>query len=113
MTAYKGEIWLANLNPVKKSNEVGKIRPVLVFQNNDLNESDYPTTIIFPLTTVLIDGAEPLRLRVIKRENLKKDSDLLVAQIRAIDNSRLIEKLAILKEQELLKVKNLLNEIMN
>ncbi len=113
MTAYKGEIWLANLNPVKKSNEVGKIRPVLVFQNNDLNESDYPTTIILPLTTVLIDGAEPLRLRVIKRENLKKDSDLLVAQIRAIDNSRLIEKLAILKEEELLKVKSLLNEIMN
>ena len=105
MTAYKGEIWLANLNPVKKSNEVGKIRPVLVFQNNDLNESNYPTTIILPLTTVLIDNAEPLRLRIVKRENLKKDSDLLLAQIRAID------KLAILKEEELFKVKNLLNEI--
>ena len=113
MTAYKGEIWLANLNPVKKSNEVGKTRPVLVFQNNDLNESSYPTTIILPLTTVLIDNAEPLRLRVLKRENLKKDSDLLLAQIRAIDNSRLIEKLAILKEEELLKVKSLLNEIIN
>ena len=113
MTAYKGEIWLANLNPVKKSNEVGKTRPVLVFQSNDLNESSYPTTIILPLTTVLIDNAEPLRLRVLKREKLKKNSDLLLAQIRAIDNSRLIEKLAILKEEELLKVKSLLNEIMS
>ena len=113
MTAYRGEVWLANLNPVKKSNEVGKIRPVLVFQNNDLNESSYPTTIILPLTTVLIDSAEPLRLRVPKRENLKKDSDLLLAQIRTIDSSRLIEKLAILTEEELSKVKSLLNEIMN
>lgn len=48
MTAYRGEIWLANLNPVKKNNEVGKVRPVLIFQNDDLNESQYPTTIILP-----------------------------------------------------------------
>ncbi len=36
--------------------EVGKIRPVLIFQNNDLNESSYPTTMVIPLTTVLIDN---------------------------------------------------------
>jgi len=53
----KGEIWIANLNPVKKNNEVGKIRPVLIFQTNDLNQSDYPTTIVIPLTTSLIDDA--------------------------------------------------------
>ncbi|MBL0703391.1 MAG: type II toxin-antitoxin system PemK/MazF family toxin [Sulfurospirillum sp.] len=113
MTVYKAEIWLANLNPIKKSNEVGKIRPVLIFQNNDLNESSYPTTMVIPLTTVLIDNAEPLRLRVLKKENLKKDSDLLLTQIRAIDNSRFIEKLTTLKEEEILKVKSLLDEVMH
>lgn len=39
----KGEIWLVNLNPIKKNNEMGKVRPVLVYQNDELNHSDYPS----------------------------------------------------------------------
>ncbi|MFW3326874.1 type II toxin-antitoxin system PemK/MazF family toxin, partial [Aliarcobacter butzleri] len=35
MMVSKGEIWLANLNPSKKSNEMGKVRPVLVYQNDE------------------------------------------------------------------------------
>jgi mRNA interferase MazF len=112
MTAYKGEIWLANLNPMKKANEIAKVRPVLVFQNNVLNISEYPTTIIFPLTTFLIDDSEPLRFRVKKRDKLENDSDLLIANIRAIDNSRFIEKIAELDETELSKIKELLDEIL-
>lgn len=99
MKAYRGEIWLANLNPVKKSNEIGKIRPVLIYQNNELNLNDYPTTIIIPLSTYLIDDSEPIRLRINKREELEKDSDLVITQIRVIDNSRLIKKLASLDEK--------------
>ncbi len=113
MTAYRGEIWLINLNPVKKSNEVGKIRPALVMQNNELNAGAYPTTIILPLTTSLIDDAEPLRYRVSKREELEKDSDILITNIRAIDNRRFIEKLASLTNKELSFVKNLLDEVLS
>ena len=112
MTAYKGEIWLANMNPVKQNNEIGKIRPVLIFQNNDLNESSYPTSVIIPLTTALIDDAQPLRMRIGKRDNLKEDSDLLIAQIRAVDNNRLIEKLSVLNQQELKTVKEFLDEVL-
>lgn len=32
MMVYRGEIWLVNLNPVKKSNEMGKVRPAVVFK---------------------------------------------------------------------------------
>ena len=112
MTAYKGEIWLANMNPVKQNNEVGKIRPVLIFQNNDLNESAYPTSIVISFTTSLIDDAQPLRMRINKRDNLKEDSDLLIAQIRAVDNNRLIEKLAVLSKQEVKTVKEFLDEVL-
>ena len=112
MTAYKGEIWLANLNPAKRANEVAKVRPVLVFQNNDLNESAYATTIILPLTTALIEDAQPLRMRIAKRERLKEESDLLIAQIRAIDNGKFIEKLATLSDTEMKHVKALLDEVM-
>jgi len=113
MTAYRGEIWLINLNPIKKSNEIGKIRPALVLQNNELNSGNYPTTIILPLTTSLIDDAEPLRYRVLKREKLEQNSDILIANIRAIDNVRFIEKLTSLTKKELLYVKNLLDEVIS
>jgi len=107
----KGEIWLANLNPVKKNNEVGKIRPVLIFQTDELNQSDYPTTIVLPLTTSLVDDAEPLRFRVSKRGKLHKDSDVILAQIRAIDNTRFIEKLATLSAEEMQRIKVLFDEV--
>ncbi len=111
MMVCRGEIWLANLNPIKKNNEMGKIRPVLVFQNDELNHSEYPTTIIIPLTTSLIDDAEPIRLRVKKREKLIVDSDLVITQIRSIDNDRFVERLATLSKDEMKKVKELFDEV--
>lgn len=86
----QGDIWLANLNPNKKS-EPGKIRPVLIIQNQYLLDAGHSTTIIIPLTTKLIDDTEPLRIRLTKDGKLDSDSDLLLDQIRAIDNTRLIE----------------------
>ncbi|MCH9740918.1 MAG: type II toxin-antitoxin system PemK/MazF family toxin [Epsilonproteobacteria bacterium] len=100
----KGEIYLAKLNP-RKGSEVGKVRPILIFQTNMLNEIEHPTTVIIPLSTYLIDDAYPLRYRVSKREALEQDSDLLCDQIRAIDNQRIVsDKLAELSLQELLEV---------
>jgi len=111
MMVSKGEIWLVDLNPIKKNNEIGKVRPVLVYQNNELNHSEYPTTIIIPLSTSLIDDAEPIRMRILKRDDLEKDSDIVITQIRAIDNIRFIKKLASLTTLELAKVKEYFTEI--
>jgi len=84
----RGTIWLANLNP-GKGTEPGKTRPVLILQDQALLDAGHPSTIIIPLTTHLIDDAEPLRVRVKAREQLERNSDLLIDQIRAIDNRRL------------------------
>ncbi|MFY4788430.1 type II toxin-antitoxin system PemK/MazF family toxin [Aliarcobacter butzleri] len=111
MMVSKGEIWFANLNPSKKSNEMGKVRPVLVYQNDELNHSDYPTTIIIPLSTHLVDDAEPIRMRINKKEKLKEDSDLVITHIRAIDNNRFIEKLTVLNNVQMQKVKELFEEV--
>ena len=86
----KGEVWTANLNP-GNGTEPGKTRPVVILQNQILLDVDHPSTVIVPLTTQLIDGAEPLRLRVLARDRLVHDSDILVDQIRAIDNKRLVD----------------------
>ena len=81
-------IWLANLNP-GRGTEPGKTRPVLIVQSQTLLNVGHPSTLIVPLTTNLVDDAEPLRLRLKAFAKLKRDSDLLVDQLRAIDNRRL------------------------
>lgn len=86
----RGSVWLANLNP-GHGTEPGKIRPVLVVQSQALLEADHPSTLIVPLTSSLINDAEPLRLRLTAQAGLDKDSDLLLDQLRAIDNKRLVQ----------------------
>jgi len=86
----RGEIWLANLDP-KRGTEPGKTRPVLVVQAQALLDAQHPSTLIIPLTTVLINGAEPLRIRVPAASRLRRTSDLLIDQLCAIDNRRLVE----------------------
>jgi mRNA interferase MazF len=85
-----GSVWLANLNP-GRGTEPGKVRPVLIIQNQALLDALHPSTLIIPLTTNLVEDAEPLRIRIPAREGVERDSDLLIDQIRAIDNKRLIQ----------------------
>jgi mRNA interferase MazF len=100
----RGEVYLANLNP-KKGNEVGKLRPVLIYQTDMLNEITHPTTTVLPLSTHLIDESYPLRFRVAKRDKLDSSSEILCDQIRTIDNQRVInEKLTALNDDEMKQV---------
>lgn len=86
----RGEIWLADLNP-RRGTEPGKARLMLIVQAQALLDAGHPSTLIIPLTTQLIDEAEPLRLRIQAQGKLRKVSDLLLDQLRALDNHRLIE----------------------
>jgi mRNA interferase MazF len=88
--AERGEVWLANLNPRSRIGP-GKTRPVLIVQAQARIDAGHPSTLIISLTTNLIDDAEPLRLRVTAQSSLRRDSDLLIDQLRAIDNRRLVE----------------------
>lgn len=85
-----GDVWLANLNP-GRGTEPGKMRPVLIVQSQALLDVKHPSTLILPLTTRLIDGAEPLRLRLSAQDRLEQDSDVLVDQLRAIDNKHMVD----------------------
>jgi mRNA interferase MazF len=86
------EIWTADLNP-QIGTETGKIRPILIIQTDLLNSS-HPSTIICPLTTNVVKGSDILRIHIKKGiANVEKPSDLMIDQIRAIDNKRLIKKI--------------------
>ena len=86
----RGEIWLADLEP-RRGTEPGKTRPVLIVQSQALLDANHPSTLIIPLTTNLVEDAEPLRIRVPTSDRLRRNSDLLIDQIRAIDNRCLIQ----------------------
>ena len=86
----RSEIWLADLKP-RHGTEPGKTRPVLIIQAQALLDAAHPSTLIIPLTTNLINDAEPLRIRIPISGQLSQDSDLLMDQLRAIDNRRLIK----------------------
>jgi len=67
----RGEVWLADLNP-RRGTEPGKTRPVVVVQAQALLNADHPSTLVVPLTTQLIDDAEPLRIRIEASSRLKR-----------------------------------------
>lgn|SRR5690554_6063160 len=99
------EIWIADLNP-KMGTEPGKTRPVLVVQTNLLNQIPHPSTIVCPLTTNVKTGAEILRVHIKKGEaNLHQHCDVMIDQIRAIDNKRLVKKVGNLPQNLIEKVK--------
>ena len=85
------EIWIADLNP-KIGTETGKIRPVLIVQTDLLN-NQHPSTIICPITTNVQPEAEILRVHLSKsKSGLKEESDIMIDQVRAIDNKLLLRK---------------------
>jgi mRNA interferase MazF len=89
-TPNRGEVWLADLEP-PRGTEPGKTRPVLIVQAQALLDAGHPSTLIVPLTTNLVEDAEPLRVRVPAAGRLRRGSDLLIDQLRAIDNRRIVE----------------------
>lgn len=87
------EIWLADLNP-RIGTEPGKTRPVMIVQTNLLNKVPHPSTLICPLTTKVSQKSELLRVHIRSgMANLHQDCDILIDQLRAIDNKRLIKKI--------------------
>jgi mRNA interferase MazF len=99
------EIWIADLNP-QTGTEPGKTRPVLVVQTNLLNKIPHPSTIICPITTNVKKNSEILRVHLKKGiANVIENCDIMIDQIRAIDNKRLLKKVGLLPENLIEKVK--------
>lgn len=98
------DIWMADLEP-QRGTETGKVRPVLIVQTNLLN-NEHPSTVVCPITTNVEKESEILRVRIRKgTANLKADSDIIIDQVRAIDNRSLLNKIGELTKELQTKVK--------
>ena len=105
MKVKQFEIWIADLNP-QIGTEAGKTRPVLILQTNFLNQIEHPSTIICPITTNVKMQSDILRVHLKKGEaNIQDNCDIMIDQMRAIDNTRLINKIGDLPAHLIDKVK--------
>ena len=95
MGIRKGNVYLADLSP-RFGTEPGKTRPVVVVQTDLLNNR-HPSTIVCPLTTHIHPQSNILRVHLRKGEaGLMEKSDIMIDQLRAIDNRRFLKRLGMI-----------------
>jgi len=105
MNVKQYEIWLADLNP-QIGTEAGKTKPVLIIQTDLLNKVSHPSTLICPITSNIKKESDILRVHVERGiANVQKDCDVMIDQMRAIDNHRLVKKIGRLPDNLIDKLK--------
>ena len=107
------EIWIADLNP-QIGTEPGKSRPILILQTNLLNKIDHSSTIICPITTNVLEHSDVLRVHLTKgMANLNENCDIMIDQIRSIDNKRLTKKIGKIPNNLIEKIKENISIILD
>lgn len=100
----QGDIYLANLNPAIGHEQSG-LRPVLVVQNDTLNQN-LSTSIIAPLTSNLkFKGYLTTYFLEKTQTKLPLDSVVLLYQLRTLDQGRLTKRLGHLSDPLLRSIK--------
>jgi len=81
-------VYIVALDP-RVGTKPGKQRPCLAIQPTEFGEAGLPSTVVLPLTTKVVrEDAFPLRVRIPAGAcGLTRDSDVLVDQMLAWDNT--------------------------
>ena len=104
------EIWYADLNPVKGSEQSG-FRPVVIVSGNLMNH--YLNTVICcPLTTKIKNYKGNIVLEPNAINHLKEKSEILTSHIRSVSKERLIKPLGKISKTELETLIKNLNDIL-
>jgi mRNA interferase MazF len=86
MKIRRGRLYLVDFNPRVKT-KPGKVRPAVVLQSDLVSEAGYPSTVVVPTTTKLVEDAGLLRLRLVRGVGgIERESDVLVGQVIAVAN---------------------------
>jgi len=108
----RGEIWVGNLNP-SRGREIGKVRPVLIIQSDELGEDITPMVVILPLSIQIYPAFKRWRVTITARNRLLKPCQVVTDQPRALDRNRFGEgPLATLTADEMAAVEKSLRGVM-
>ena len=103
MEITRGDIFIADLNPVQGS-EQGGVRPVLIVQNDRGNRFS-PTVICAAMTSRVGKNDLPTHVWISARDSgLKSDSLVLCEQIRTIEKRRLRAKAGHIENMAMVRV---------
>lgn len=105
----QGEIWNANLNPTKGSEQAG-FRPVVIISGNLLNQH-LNVVIVVPLTTKIKKYKGNPILNPSKSNGLKAESEMLMFHIRSVSKERLVSRMGNIEPSEMERSIKTLNEI--
>lgn len=104
MQINRGHLYVVDFNPRVRT-KPGKLRPALVVQSNLVNEAGYPSTIVIPTTSKLIEAPGILRFRLRKGDGaLDCDSDLLLGQLIVVANESFCKEIGSLPESTIEEV---------
>jgi len=113
MHIKRGHLYIVDFNPRVRT-KPGKLRPALVVQSNLVNEAGYPSTIVIPTTSKLIDDPGILRYRLLKgRGALDCDSDLLLGQLIAVANESFSKEIGALPESAIEEIERRIKIILS
>ena len=104
------EIWLADLNPVKGSEQNG-IRPVVILSGNSMNDN-LGICIVCPLSSKIRNYAGCLVVKKDAMNGLNHDSEIITFQVRTISKERLISIKGAITKQQLEIIKKGLQEVL-
>ena len=112
MKLRRGHLYVVDFNPLVRT-KPGKVRPAVVVQDDLVNEAGYPSTIVLPTTSRLVDTETPLRLRITSgTAGLDRDSDVLVAQVIAVANESFRKEMGALPAELLAMLDRKLRTVM-
>jgi len=97
----QGDIYLINLDPTVNT-EISKIRPGMILSVNAMNRYS-PRIIVAPITTS-VGKIYPFEVFIPAGiGGLKKDSKIMLDQIRSLDKKRLVKKIGVIDKELLIK----------
>lgn len=113
MHIKRGHLYIVDFNPRVRT-KPGKLRPALVVQSNLVNEAGYPSTIVIPTTSKLIEDSGILRYRLLKGIGaLDCDSDLLLGQLIAVANESFSKEIGVLPESAIEEIERRIKIILS
>jgi mRNA interferase MazF len=107
----QGEIWIADLEPVKGS-EQGKTRPIVIISGNTMN-THFPVVIACPLSSSVKNFAGCVVLPKNKINGLSTDSEIITFQVKTISKVRLSKKIGAITSTQLQEVLQGLDDILS
>jgi mRNA interferase MazF len=104
------EIWFADLNPVKGSEQKG-YRPVVIVSGDVVN-THLQIVIACPLTSKIKNYKGNIVLQPTEQNGLQKPSEILIFHIRSISKDRLVRRIGNITSAELSTLKKGLEDIL-